>query len=116
MAEGMVKDFRMWWGNFDWVCASLDCLSVFGLELRGPYGAVGLSSHWSGWARVVETCKRSYYCCKVLGGHIKVIPWVWHVLLHRNHCIVLQSHDLFSFQNEHVVSVQGMCGGGMGHI
>ena len=34
VAEGMVKDFRMWWGNFDWARASSDCVSVFGLELR----------------------------------------------------------------------------------
>ena len=34
----VVKNFRMKQGGWDWVCASSDCLSVFGLELIGLYG------------------------------------------------------------------------------
>ena len=48
------NDFGMRWGDWDWVRASSGCPNVFGFELGGPYGVVGLSSLWSGGDWLVD--------------------------------------------------------------
>ena len=44
MVGEVAKDSGMRLGGWDWVRASLDCLSDLGFGLGGPYEAVGLST------------------------------------------------------------------------
>ena len=106
-------------GGLDWARANSDCPSVFGLELGGPCGVVGLSRLQSGGDWTVGTCGRSYCYLVVWGAHIEVALCLQHVLLCRNPRIMSQSCDLFSFCEEALCTLGvgvGVEGGVSGHV
>ena len=81
VAGEMVMDSEMKWGVWDWVRASSGCLSVFGLELGGPCGVVGLSSLWSGGDWLVSVPGGSSNHLKVWVARSKAIWRVRRMLL-----------------------------------
>jgi hypothetical protein len=99
-------------GGWDWVRASLGCLSLFGLELEGLCGVAGLSSLWSGGGWTDETCKGSYCSLGVQGVCIEVSRHVRRMLLREDPRVTSRSRDQFGFRDGGIV----LAGGGKGGI
>jgi hypothetical protein len=91
-------------GGWDWAHANLWNPSTSVLVSRGPYGVVDPSAPWKGGVWVVETSSGSDPHYGVWGGHTVVVHChlsQWALSFEQ---AVLQSCDLFSFQNRHIVS------------
>ena len=106
VAEGVVMDSGMWWGNLGWLHTSSASLKAWGLD---PCVVAGLCRHFKMMEHVVGTCGGSSHGYGGRGVYTKVVWWVYPGLLHKTECVTLWSHDLTGFQKWCVVSAVGRC-------